>query len=81
MAGAIVPPVPHYDSDLPFLSLDLYVTPSQYSSLDRSPLLAQSFAGLPPTVLHICGLDPLRDETFYYDKVLTAAGVPTKLEL
>ncbi|UPK89223.1 hypothetical protein LCI18_000158 [Fusarium solani-melongenae] len=37
--------------------------------------------GMPPTVLGIVGLDPLRDEALLYAKMLTEAGVPTDVNL
>ncbi|KAJ1328264.1 acetyl esterase [Microdochium nivale] len=37
--------------------------------------------GLPPTVLGICGLDPLRDEGLLFGKLLTEAGVPSETYL
>ncbi|KAH7129436.1 Alpha/Beta hydrolase protein [Dactylonectria estremocensis] len=37
--------------------------------------------GMPPTVLGIVGLDPLRDEGLLYAKMLTEAGVPTDVNL
>ncbi|KAG7090662.1 hypothetical protein E1B28_009761 [Marasmius oreades] len=44
-----------------------------------SPLLLSSHRDLPPAFLQVCGLDPLRDEAFLYEKVLKEAGVPTRL--
>ncbi|KAG7095484.1 hypothetical protein E1B28_006223 [Marasmius oreades] len=46
-----------------------------------SPLLLPSHKGLPPAFLMVCGLDPLRDEGLLYGKVLSAAGVKTKVEV
>lgn len=40
-----------------------------------SPLLAESFEGLPPLVLLTCGLDPLRDEGRSYAASCAKAGV------
>ncbi|KAM0499031.1 hypothetical protein ACHAP8_005735 [Fusarium lateritium] len=37
--------------------------------------------GLPPTVLGIAGLDPLRDEGLLYGKKLAEAGVPTDIHV
>ncbi|KAF7563733.1 hypothetical protein G7046_g386 [Stylonectria norvegica] len=37
--------------------------------------------GLPPTVLGVVGLDPLRDEGLLYAKMLTEAGVPTDVNI
>jgi acetyl esterase/lipase len=42
-----------------------------------SPVLASSHANLPPTFFQICGLDPLRDESFLYDRLLREAGCKT----
>ncbi|KAI0770540.1 Alpha/Beta hydrolase protein [Fomes fomentarius] len=46
-----------------------------------SPLLAPSFAGLPPTFLQIMELDPLRDDGVVYEKRLREAGIPVKIIL
>lgn len=45
-----------------------------------SPLLAESFEGLPPTVVVTCGLDPLRDQGRAYAERLAEAGVPVHYE-
>ncbi|EWG51020.1 hypothetical protein FVEG_10132 [Fusarium verticillioides 7600] len=37
--------------------------------------------GMPPTVLGVVGLDPLRDEALLYGKMLAEAGVPTDVNL
>ncbi|EMD36025.1 hypothetical protein CERSUDRAFT_115950 [Gelatoporia subvermispora B] len=46
-----------------------------------SPLLYPSHAGLPPTFLQVCGIDPLRDEGIIYERVLREDGVKTKIEI
>ena len=46
-----------------------------------APLLAESFAGLPPAFVQIAGADPLRDEGLTYEEKLREANVPTKLEM
>ncbi|KAJ6584896.1 Alpha/Beta hydrolase protein [Mycena capillaripes] len=46
-----------------------------------SPLLYPSHKGLVPTVIQVCGLDPLRDETLLYEKLLKEEGVKTKLTI
>jgi len=43
-----------------------------------SPILFPSHVGVVPLVVQIAGLDPLRDESFLYQKLLDKAGVPTK---
>ncbi|KAF8583034.1 hypothetical protein K439DRAFT_1391008 [Ramaria rubella] len=51
------------------------------TSPDVAPLLAASHAELPPAYVQICGLDPLRDEGFLYEKVLRESSVPTKVDI
>lgn len=43
-----------------------------------SPLLAETFADLPPTLILTAGHDPLQDEARVYADRLRAAGVPTE---
>jgi len=42
---------------------------------------ADQVKGLPPTVVGVAGLDPLRDEGLLFAKMLTKAGVPTDVSL
>ncbi len=44
-----------------------------------SPLLADRFDALPPTMIWTAGFDPLRDEGEAYGAALAAAGVPTSV--
>lgn len=44
-----------------------------------APLRAADLAGLPPTVLVVADLDPMRDEGLAYAARLTEAGVPVRL--
>ena len=37
--------------------------------------------GLPPTIVSVAGLDPLRDEGLLYAKLLAESGVPTDVHL
>ncbi len=46
---------------------------------DASPLLAEAHEGLPPSVVAICGFDPLRDEAEQYVQVLEQARVPVRV--
>ncbi|KAF8257596.1 hypothetical protein EI94DRAFT_1629064, partial [Lactarius quietus] len=46
-----------------------------------SPILASSHANLPPTFFQICGLDPIRDEAFLYDRLLREAGCKTYVKV
>ncbi|EIW56062.1 uncharacterized protein TRAVEDRAFT_129910 [Trametes versicolor FP-101664 SS1] len=48
---------------------------------DVSPLLNASFKGLPPALVQVCGMDPLRDDGLLYAERLTKAGVPTRLHV
>lgn len=40
-----------------------------------SPILAKSLHGLPPALIQVCGMDPLRDEGLAYAEKLEAHGV------
>ncbi|OJT10994.1 AB hydrolase superfamily protein B1A11.02 [Trametes pubescens] len=48
---------------------------------DVSPLLKPSFDDLPPALVQVCGMDPLRDDGLLYAEKLTKAGVPTRLHV
>lgn len=61
--------------------IDLYLrTEADRADPFASPLLAPSLAGLPPTLLVICGEDPLRDEGEALGKRLTDDGVPVRTD-
>ena len=46
-----------------------------------SSVLASSHANLPPTFFQICGLDPIRDHAFLYDRLLREAGCKTYVKV
>jgi acetyl esterase/lipase len=48
---------------------------------EMSPVLASSHANLPPTFFQICGLDPLRDDGFLYERLLREAGCKTYVKV
>ncbi|KAL5526137.1 hypothetical protein ACEPAG_7475 [Sanghuangporus baumii] len=55
--------------------------PGPQSDVRVSPLLAESFEGLPPAYVQIAGADVLRDEGLLYEQFMREAGVSTKLEV
>ncbi|KAH7385685.1 lipase esterase family protein [Pyrenochaeta sp. MPI-SDFR-AT-0127] len=46
-----------------------------------SPLLSTSLAGLPPTLIQVAGMDPLRDEGIAYAEALKQSGVNVMLKV
>ncbi|GJJ13723.1 hypothetical protein Clacol_007979 [Clathrus columnatus] len=53
----------------------------QANNPEVSPILSDSFEGLPPAYIQISGLDILRDEAFLYERLLKEAGVPTRVDV
>jgi acetyl esterase/lipase len=49
------------------------------TSVYAAPARAESLAGLPPAIIAVNGLDPLRDEGIEYAMRLMADGVPVEL--
>ncbi|KAF4457193.1 AB hydrolase superfamily protein B1A11.02 [Fusarium austroafricanum] len=72
----------HDDAILSMISmetfLDAYI-PNAKPDYRHSPLLAESFKGLPPTLIQCGGADPLRDESFAYSKALKNDGVDVEI--
>ncbi|CAK7213316.1 hypothetical protein SBRCBS47491_001764 [Sporothrix bragantina] len=60
--------------------LDAY-TPNAQPDPYHSPLLAETFAGLPQAFLQIAGFDPLRDEGLAVAEKLQRDGVPTEVHI
>lgn len=53
--------------------------PDELNDVNLSPILADSFTGLPETFVLTAGYDMLRDEGEHYVELLKDAGVPAKL--
>ncbi|KAM0410296.1 hypothetical protein ACHAPZ_000891 [Fusarium culmorum] len=53
---------------------DAYI-PNVKPNYRHSPLLADSFKGLPPTLIQCAGVDPLRDDAFALAEALKSDGV------
>ncbi|KAF5002485.1 hypothetical protein FGRMN_310 [Fusarium graminum] len=54
-------------------------TPDAQPDYRHSPLLAESFKGLPPTLIQGGGADPLRDDAFAYANALKNDGVDVEM--
>jgi len=55
------------------------LTQASPTDLDFSVLLAPH-EGVPPLYIQVCGLDPLRDEGFLYEKLLRERGIKTNVD-
>jgi len=56
--------------------------PSEYlKNPTVNPIYEKNFSGLPPTLITVCGLDPLRDEDTAYANMLEGAGVQVVREI
>ncbi|KAL3458859.1 alpha/beta hydrolase fold-domain-containing protein [Aspergillus heterothallicus] len=78
---------PEQNKDAPILTTeavhwfwDLYC-PKDGADPCASPLLATSHKGLPPALIQVAGLDPVRDDGLAYSEALKAAGVPVKTKI
>ncbi|KAF5240798.1 hypothetical protein FAUST_4179 [Fusarium austroamericanum] len=58
---------------------DAYV-PNAKPDYRHSPLLADSFKGLPPTLIQCAGVDPLRDDAFALAEALKNDGVEKNIQ-
>ncbi|KAH8896920.1 lipase esterase family protein [Thozetella sp. PMI_491] len=58
-----------------------YYLPSAEADPKANPLLAKSFAGLPPALIQVAGMDPLRDEGLAYAEALKDNGVDVSLKI
>jgi acetyl esterase len=58
-----------------------YLAESDYPLSYASPALAESFEGLPPAMLAVAEMDPLRDEALQYAIFLLEANVSVELHL
>lgn len=57
-------------------------TPDSNSPLFACAVHPSGHAEIPPTYLQACGLDPLRDETFIYERILREEnGIATRVDL
>jgi acetyl esterase len=80
-------PSVHENAGMPVLkrtTLEAYVGLYVPDRADRaaptaSPLLAENHEGLPPALVQIAELDPIRDDGFRYAEALRAAGVSVRL--
>jgi len=60
---------------------EYYLAESDYPASYAAPALAESFEGLPPAMLAVAELDPLRDEALEYATALLKANVSVELHL
>ncbi|GKU07357.1 ab hydrolase superfamily protein [Fusarium langsethiae] len=54
-------------------------TPNPNPDYRHSPLLADSFKGLPPTLIQCAGVDPLRDDAFALAEAMKSDGVEVEV--
>jgi acetyl esterase len=60
--------------------VELYVPdPADRVSPSASPLLAEDHSDLPPALIQVAELDPVRDDGFRYGDALRSAGVPVRV--
>lgn len=68
---------------LPQAAIDLFIKnykPNQ--TWPFNPLLhPNGHSGTPPAYFQVCGMDPLRDDAFIYEKRLQEEGIKTKLDI
>ncbi|CAK7232066.1 hypothetical protein SCUCBS95973_008136 [Sporothrix curviconia] len=73
--------VPLVDAERMHIYWNHYIPAAEAGSLLASPLLASSLANLPPALVQVAGMDPLRDGGLAYAEALKSAGVATTLKI
>ncbi|EIM80571.1 uncharacterized protein STEHIDRAFT_67589 [Stereum hirsutum FP-91666 SS1] len=68
----------HLVSPLTYFTGYIGLTKASATDPNFSPILFPSHSNLPPMVMMICGMDPLRDQDFLYERVLRESGVKTR---
>ena len=72
---------PLWDSVSNRIMWKYYLAESGYPLSYAAPALADSFEGLPPAMLAVAEMDPLRDEALQYALALLEANVSVELHL
>ncbi|CAK7234688.1 hypothetical protein SBRCBS47491_009033 [Sporothrix bragantina] len=73
--------VPLVGADRMHIYWNNYIPAANAGNPLASPLLAPSLTNLPPALVQVAGMDPLRDEGLAYAGALQASGVSTTLKV